>query len=67
MSRNATLDLYVLVMIALIVGLDVTLLRGHFAARLILNIATVLLFGIGWLLFLGLAADMALAALLDAH
>jgi len=52
MSRNATLDLYVLVMIALIVGLDVTLLRGHFAARLILNIATVLLFGIGWLLFL---------------
>jgi hypothetical protein len=51
MTRNAALILYVLVMIAVIVGLDVTLLRGHFTARLIVNIAIVLLFGAGWLLF----------------
>ena len=50
MTCNAALILYVLVMIALIVGLDVTLLRGHFTARLIVNIAIVLLFGAGWLL-----------------
>ena len=50
MPRNAALILYVVVMIALIVGLDLTLLRGHFAARLIVNIAIVALFGAGWLL-----------------
>jgi uncharacterized protein YhhL (DUF1145 family) len=50
MTRNAAIILYVLVMIVLIVGLDVTLLRGHFTARLIVNIAIVLMFGAGWLL-----------------
>ena len=51
MPRHLPLILYVVVMIVLIVGLDVTLLRGHFTARLIVNIAIVLLFGAGWLLF----------------
>jgi len=51
MPRNAALILHVVVMIAVIVELDVTLLRGHFTARLIVNVAIVLLFGAGWLLF----------------
>ena len=36
--------LYVLAMVAVIVGLDVTLLRGHFWARLVTNIFVVLAF-----------------------
>jgi hypothetical protein len=51
MPRNAFIALYVLVMIAVIVGVDVLFLR-HFAwPRLIVNIAIVLVFA---LVYIGL-------------
>jgi hypothetical protein len=50
MTRNAALLLYVAAMVAIILALDFTVLRGHFAARLAANTAIVLAFGIGWLL-----------------
>lgn len=48
---KAFLIVYVLVMVAVIVGLDVAFFRHHFWERLIANIAIVLAFGIAYLLF----------------
>ena len=45
MNRVLVSVLYLIAMIALIVGLDVTLVRDHLALRLIVNIGIVLVFG----------------------
>jgi hypothetical protein len=44
--------LYVLAMVAIIVSVDVLFLRHQFGLRLITNIGIVLLFGLGYFLFL---------------
>ena len=45
MGRPAGIVLYVLALVAVVVGVDVLFLRHHFWARLIVNIAIVLAFG----------------------
>lgn len=50
MGRQAATLLYVLAMVALIVGVDVAFLRDRFAARLIVNAAIVALFAAGYFL-----------------
>ena len=45
MSKPVFAILYVLLMVALIVGLDVAFLRDHFWARLAVNVGVVLVFG----------------------
>jgi hypothetical protein len=45
MSGRPVLALYVLALVVVVVGLDVLFLRNHFWARLIVNIAIVLVFG----------------------
>ncbi len=52
MTRNIYLVLYVLVLIAVIVGVDLLFLRHHFWARLIVNIGIVLVFAAFYLRFL---------------
>lgn len=52
MGRQVAAALYVLVMVAVIVGVDVLFLRHHVLARLISNVAIVLVFGVVYLLFL---------------
>ena len=47
-----TVVLYVAVMIAVIVVVDVAFLRGQFWQRLIANVAIVLVFAAGYLAFL---------------
>lgn len=50
MARHSALTLAgVIVMVALIVGLDVSLLRHHFALRLAANVAIVVGFGLLYL------------------
>jgi len=44
--------LYVAVMAAVIVGVDVAFFRDHIWARLIVNVGLVLVFGAFWLRFL---------------
>ena len=44
--------LYVLAMVAIIVSVDVLFLRHQFGLRLMTNIGIVLLFGVGYFLFL---------------
>jgi hypothetical protein len=44
--------LYVIVMAAVVVGVDVLFFRGHFWARLAANVGIVLLFGAFYLRFL---------------
>ena len=44
MGRNAIAALYVLAMVAVIVGLDVAVFRHHFWERLAANVGIVLLF-----------------------
>ena len=44
--------LYILVMVAIIVGVDVLIFRDHFWARLLVNIGIVLVFGAFYLRFL---------------
>jgi hypothetical protein len=51
-GRQAAAALYVLAMVAVIVGVDVLFLRQHVLARLISNVAIVLVFGVAYLLFL---------------
>jgi hypothetical protein len=51
-GRQLATVLYLLAMVGLIVGLDVTLLRDHFTARLIVNIGIVLVFIAGYFAFL---------------
>lgn len=45
MGKQAILVLYILAMVALIVGLDVVIFRHHFWARLLVNVGIVLVFG----------------------
>jgi hypothetical protein len=52
MDRNATLVLYVVVMVALIVGVDFLFLRDRFVPRLVVNIGIVVVFAAGYLIFL---------------
>lgn len=51
MSKQATL-IYVLTMVAVVVGVDVLFLRHLFWARLIANVAIVLVFGAFYLVVL---------------
>jgi len=53
MSRRVAVGLYVLAMVAVIVGLDFTFLRHRFGERLIVNIAIVLVFAAFYLRFVG--------------
>jgi len=52
MRRRPALVLYVLVLIAVVVGVDVLFLRHHFWARLIANVGIVLVFGAVYVRFL---------------
>jgi hypothetical protein len=52
MPRNILLVLYVLVLIAVIVGLDVLFFRHHVWARLLVNIGIVLVFAAFYFRFL---------------
>ncbi|MFI1913045.1 hypothetical protein [Nocardia sp. NPDC020380] len=52
MGKQAILVLYILAMVALIVGLDVAIFRHHFWARLLVNVGIVLVFGGFYLRFL---------------
>ncbi|MFF3568941.1 hypothetical protein [Nocardia jiangxiensis] len=51
MGRQATIVVYVLAMIVVIVGVDILLFRNHFWARLMVNIGIVLIFGAFYLRF----------------
>lgn len=53
MSRQLALTLYVLAMVAVVVGLDFAFFRNRFLERLIANIGVVLLFGAFYLRFFG--------------
>lgn len=54
MLRSAGVALYVLVMIAVVVSVDILFLRHHFTERLIVNVGIVLVFGaVGFLIFRG--------------
>jgi hypothetical protein len=52
MGRQAAIVLYVLVMVAVIVSVDILFLRHHFWWRLASNIGIVLVFGTVYLTFL---------------
>ncbi|MFJ4650247.1 hypothetical protein ACIP5Y_03115 [Nocardia sp. NPDC088792] len=52
MGRQAILVLYIVAMVALIVGLDIVVFRHHFWARLLVNVGIVLVFGGFYLRFL---------------
>jgi hypothetical protein len=52
MGRQVAVVLYVMAMVALIVGVDFVFLRHRFWERLIVNIGIVLLFGAFYLAFL---------------
>jgi hypothetical protein len=52
MGRQAALVLYVLAMVAIIVGVDVLFFRHHFWPRLLINVGVVLVFGTFYLRFL---------------
>jgi hypothetical protein len=51
-GRRAVGVLYVLVMVAVIVGVDILFFRNHIWERLIVNIGIVLIFGAFYLRFL---------------
>jgi hypothetical protein len=51
-TRQVVGVLYVLVMIALVVGVDILFFKHHFAERLIANIGIVLVFGAFYVWFL---------------
>jgi hypothetical protein len=53
MGRHAATALYVLAMVAVIVGVDILFLRHHVLARLITNVGIVVVFGVAYLLFVG--------------
>ncbi len=50
--KNMYMAIYFLLMIAIIVGADFLFLRGHFVARLIVNIAVVAVFAAVYFVFL---------------
>jgi hypothetical protein len=52
MSKNVYMVIFFLLMIASIVGVDVLFLRNHFVARLIVNIAIVVVFAVVYFVFL---------------
>ena len=52
MGRQAAIVLYVLALIAVVVGVDVLFLRNHLWARLIVNIAIVAVFAAVYFRFL---------------
>jgi hypothetical protein len=52
MGRQATVVVYVLAMVAVIVGMDVLFFRHHFWLRLISNVGIVLVFVAFYLRFL---------------
>lgn len=52
MSRYALVVLYVLAMVAVIVGVDVAFFRHQFWPRLLVNVGTVMVFGAFYLRFL---------------
>lgn len=52
MGRQLATVLYILAMIAIIVGVDVAFLKDHFTLRLIVNIGIVLVFIGGYFAFL---------------
>ena len=45
MGRQAVIVLYVLAMVAVVVGVDILFFRHHFWERLIVNVGIVLVFG----------------------
>jgi hypothetical protein len=51
-GRPAAVVLYVLALIAVVVGVDVLFFRHHFWARLLVNVGIVLVFGAFYLRFL---------------
>jgi hypothetical protein len=53
MSRQLALTIYILAMVAVVVGLDFAFFRHRFLERLIANIGVVLLFGAFYLRFFG--------------
>jgi hypothetical protein len=52
MGRQAGVALYVLAMVALIVGLDILVFRNHFLERLLVNVGIVVVFVAFYLRFL---------------
>jgi len=52
MGRQATVVLYALVLIAVVVGVDVLFFRDRFWGRLMVNVGIVLVFGAFYLRFL---------------
>ena len=52
MVRQAAVALYVLAMVAVVVGVDVLFFRHHFWARLAVNVGIVLVFGAFYFRFL---------------
>jgi protein-S-isoprenylcysteine O-methyltransferase Ste14 len=52
MGKQATAALYVLAMVAVVVGVDVLFFRNHFWPRLLSNIGIVLVFAAFYLRFL---------------
>jgi len=52
MGRQATIVLYVLAMVIVVVGVDVLFFRNHFWERLAVNIGIVLVFGAFFVRFL---------------
>jgi hypothetical protein len=52
MGRQAAVALYVLAMVAVVVGVDVLFFRHHFWPRLMVNVGIVLVFGAVYLRFL---------------
>jgi len=52
MGRQAAVVLYVLAMVAVVVGVDVLFFRNQFWQRLMVNIGIVLVFGAFYLRFL---------------
>jgi len=52
MGRQATVVVYVLALVAVVVGLDVLFFRNRFWERLMVNIGVVLVFGAFYLRFL---------------
>ena len=51
MGRQAAVVLYVLALIAVVVGVDVLFFRHHFRERLMVNVGIVLVFGAFYLRF----------------
>jgi hypothetical protein len=52
MGKRATVALYVLVLVAVVVGVDVLFFRNRFWERLSVNVGIVLVFGAFYLRFL---------------